>query len=165
MSKLFEPTVPMKKNEFVQAYLPSAIRAGEAFNLNPVVILAQAAIESGWGQSFLAAEHHNFFGITAYGKKNEWWNGTSVCPGEKSLSFRSYPDAAHSFMDYARLIRTAYPSAANVSHNPQQFAREISYSKYISEVNGDNREAYRHLLVTLCRSITKILGNTIPPGK
>lgn len=149
----------MKRKEFVQAYLPSAIRAGDTFNLNPVVILAQAAIESGWGQSVLSSIHHNFFGITAYGKKNEWWNGTSVCLSEKSLSFRSYPDAEYSFMDYGRLIRNAYPAAANVSHNPLKFAQEIAYSKYISEVNGDNREAYRHLLVSLSRNITKLIEN------
>lgn len=72
----------MKKKEFVQAHLPSAIRAGDTFNLNLVVILAQVAIESGWGQSNLASIHHNFFGITAYGKKNECWVGTSVCLSE-----------------------------------------------------------------------------------
>ena len=100
--------------------------------------------------------HHNFFGITAYGKKNVWWTGTSVQLSTNSLSFRTYPDPLHSFMDYARLIRHAYTPAADVSNNPQAFARSISYSRYISEVNGDNREAYRILLIKLCRQIEKI---------
>lgn len=55
--------------DFISSYLPLARKAGESFRINPVVILAQAVIESGWGQSDLAREHHNFFGITAYGKK------------------------------------------------------------------------------------------------
>ena len=43
-------------------------------------------------------------------------------------------------MDYARLIRHAYTPAADVSNNPQAFARSISYSRYISEVNHWERK-------------------------
>ena len=39
---------------FVKECLPAAVSAGAAFNLNPLVILAQAAFESGWGTSNLA---------------------------------------------------------------------------------------------------------------
>ena len=60
----------MTKKDFITKYLPLAQKAGEAFRINPVVILAQAAIETGWAQSDLCLLHHNFFGITAYGKKN-----------------------------------------------------------------------------------------------
>ena len=41
---------------FVKECLPAAVSAGAAFNLNPLVILAQAAFESGWGTSNLAKE-------------------------------------------------------------------------------------------------------------
>lgn len=147
----------MKKEAFIQAYLPLAKQAGEAFRINPVVILAQAAIETGWGQSDLCLHHHNFFGITAYGRKNTWWTGSLTLLNEHSLAFRTYPDPLHSFMDYARLIRHAYTDAANVSYQPAAFALKIGYSKYISEVNGDNREAYRRMLVSICRSIDKLV--------
>lgn len=145
----------MKKDEFISTFLPLARKAGEAFRLNPAVILAQAAIESGWGQSTLSAEYNNFFGITAYGPKNVWWTGPCIELGNYSLSFRVYHDPEASFMDYARLIRKAYPKAAQASFAPAAFAREIACSKYISEVNGDNREAYRRLLVGLARQIAK----------
>ena len=36
---------------FVKECLPAAVSAGAAFNLNPLVILAQAAFESGWQRS------------------------------------------------------------------------------------------------------------------
>lgn len=143
----------MTKKDFITKYLPLAQKAGEAFRINPVVILAQAAIETGWGQSDLCLLYHNFFGITTYGKKNVWWTGTSVQLSAKSLTFRTYSDPLHSFMDYARLIRHAYTDAANVSFNPAAFALKIGYSKYISEVNGDNREAYRRMLVSICRGM------------
>ena len=68
----------MKQSEFFSSLLPLARKAGEAFRINPAVILAQAAIESGWGQSDLASEHHNYFGLTAYGRSNVWWKGASI---------------------------------------------------------------------------------------
>ena len=149
----------MSKKDFITKYLPLAQKAGEAFRINPVVILAQAAIETGWGQSDLCLLYHNFFGITAYGKKNVWWTGTSVQLSANSLSFRTYPDPLHSFMDYARLLRHAYTDAADVSYKPAAFALKIGYSKYISEVNGDNRETYRQMLASICRSIGKLIEN------
>lgn len=140
---------------FISTYYSLACQAGEAFRINPVVILAQSAIESGWGQSTLAHEYRNFFGITGYGKTNTWWKGNTAELGPQSLKFRVYASAADSFMDYAHLLRTAYRKAADQSFQPAAFARAISCSRYISEVNGDNREAYRSLLVRLCRKIEK----------
>ena len=46
---------------FVKECLPAAVSAGAAFNLNPLVILAQAAFESGWGTSNLAKECAKLF--------------------------------------------------------------------------------------------------------
>ena len=58
-------------------------------------------------------------------------------------------------MDFARLIHTAYPVAASLSAHPSAYAKEIAYSKYISEVNGDNRVAYQKMLVSICRTIER----------
>lgn len=134
----------MKQSEFFSSLLPLARKAGEAFRINPAVILAQAAIESGWGQSDLASEHHNYFGLTAYGRSNVWWKGASIELGAHSLRFRTYDSPGDSFMDYARLIRSVYPFAADVS-----------------EVNGDNRAAYQALLVKVCRKISKLIPHPI----
>ena len=138
----------MKQSEFFSSLLPLARKAGEAFRINPAVILAQAAIESGWGQSDLASEHHNYFGLTAYGRSNVWWKGASIELGAHSLRFRTYDSPGDSF-------------AADVSDDPKAFARKIAYSKYISEVNGDNRAAYQALLVKVCRKISKLIPHPI----
>ena len=60
----------MEISVFIREYAPLAGEAGRAFRIDPVVILAQAAIETGWGKSTLCREYHNFFGITAYGLPN-----------------------------------------------------------------------------------------------
>lgn len=145
---------------FVKACLPAAVSAGAAFNLNPLVILAQAAFESGWGTSSLAKESHNYFGLTAYGCSNAYWHGgkTTVKGRSYSLDFRRYDTCEHSFLDFARLIRNNYRAAWQVSHDPQAYAKEIAYSRYISEQNGDNRETYRQSLVLIAQTIRAILA-------
>ena len=149
----------MGKGEFVKGYGEMARMAGELYGMNPVVILAQAAIESGWGESTLAVKYHNFFGIMGYGVTNAYWHGGKTDLGNGGLLFRRYDTPEHSFLDFARLVFTAYPQAAAVSAYPAAYAQEIAYSRYISEVNGDNRAAYRKMLVSIARQIQLLISN------
>lgn len=143
---------------FIKDSLPTAVSAGAAFNLNPAVILAQAAFESGWGTSNLALNAHNFFGLTAYGCSNEYWHGGKipVKTTHYALDFRRYNTREQSFMDFARLIRNNYRAAWSVSNDPLAYAKEIAYSPYISELNGDDRETYRTSLIQLERTVQAI---------
>lgn len=139
----------MEKRLFVKMYGEAARTAGELFGMNPVVILAQGALESGWGESVLAVKFHNFFGIAGYGVANAYWHGGKTDLGNGGLLFRRYDTPEHGFMDFARLVSSAYPQAAAVSFYPEAYAQEIAYSRYISEANGDNRAAY-------CRTLRRI---------
>lgn len=145
---------------FVKECLPSALEAGAAYRMNPRVLLAQAALESGWGDSSLAREHRNYFGLTAYGASNQYWHGgkTTVATRRYTLSFRHYDSVRNSFLDFARLIRDNYRSAWAVSEHPEAYANEIAYSPYISELNGDDRAAYRATLVRLSQTIEAIIA-------
>lgn len=153
----------MTKQNYIKQYLPLAQKAGERFGMNPIIILAQSAIETGWGESSLAGEYNNFFGITAYGRPNPFWDGgrtdLSATGDRPALWFRRYLTAEDSFLDFARLIHSAYPVAATLTFCPSAYAKEIAYSKYISEVNGDNRAAYQRMLVSICKSIERLLPN------
>lgn len=149
--------ITMTKQEFLLRYLDEANKAGGKYRIHTAVILAQAAIESGWGESTLAKEHRNLFGLTGYGPKNDYWHGCKVELKAGGLCFRKYATTADSFFDFARLIRRAYPRAADLSHNPAGYAFEIAYSHYISEVNGDNRAAYRKMLVSISNQLAKLI--------
>ncbi|MDO9186252.1 MAG: glucosaminidase domain-containing protein [Bacteroidia bacterium] len=139
----------MTKEEFVKTYYSLAEKAGKKYNLNPTVILAQAAHESGWGGSYAARVRKNFFGITAYGSTNEYWDGSkSASQTNPQLVFRIYKTAEDSFMDFARLISSKYKTAASVSSDSSQYAKAIAYSPYISEKNGDNRPAYQKAVIS-----------------
>ena len=74
------------------------------------------------------------------------------------MLFRRYDSARNSYLDFARLLVCSYPQAAAMSRFPADYAKAIAYSPYISEVNGDNREAYRKLIVQLCRKISSQLS-------
>ena len=146
----------MTKQDFVNKFYPAAKAAGAEFNINPVVILAQAAIESGWGESKLST-YNNFFGITAYGRINNYWHGGKIQLADNGLTFRRYDTMENSFMDYCRLIRGSYRTSADLSFHPAAFAKSIAYSKYISEVNGDNRASYQILMEKLSASIATLV--------
>ena len=147
-----------KKASFVKQLYGAACEAGRAFELNPAMILAQAAIETGWGESSYAKRGNNYFGIIACGKPNCYWKGEKSSVNSRGLCFRKYPMATDSFMDYGRLLRVQYPRAAEMGFFPSAFAQEISYSAYISEKNGDNREHYRKMLISIEADIRDIVA-------
>lgn len=136
------------KQAYISTHLADAQSAGDRFHLNPIILLAQAALESGWGTSRLAREANNHFGITGYGASNAFWHGGRVTARYKrgELLFRRYDSARNSYLDFARLLVCSYPQAA-------------AMSPYISELNGDNRERYRETLVQLCHEIEPIYSS------
>ncbi|RHJ84902.1 glucosaminidase domain-containing protein [Parabacteroides sp. AM08-6] len=149
-----------KKILYIRQCRPAAEEAGKVFNMNPRVILAQGALESGWGTSLLAVEHHNFFGIMGYGTANAYWHGErAVLENARGIEFhfRHYSSLRMSFLDFARLIHTGYHRAWSFSRQPEVYAKEIAYSPYISELNHDNREVYRRNIVLLEEEIGRII--------
>jgi flagellar protein FlgJ len=133
----------MTREDFTSTYFPLAKKAGERFNMDPAIILAQASIESAWGSSYGARQRHNFFGITAGGSPNPYWNGSySVSLSNPHIRFRIYKNAQDSFYDFARLISSKYSAAHALSFDAKRYAQAIAYSPYITEKNGDNRAAY-----------------------
>ena len=134
-----------KKINFLHTCREAAAEAEKLFGLNARIILAQGALESGWGTSMLATEHHNFFGLMGYRASNAYWHGQRATfeTAYGTHHIRHYEATHLSFLDFARLIRNNYRTAWQASHNPEAYAREIAYSPYISELNGADRETYR----------------------
>lgn len=121
-----------KKINFLHTCWEAAAEAEKLFGMNARIILAQGALESGWGTSMLATEHHNFFGLMGYGASNAYWHGQRAT------------------------FETAY-GTHHFSFQPEAYAKEIAYSPYISEQNGDNRDLYRRNIIALEAEIGKQL--------
>lgn len=91
----------MTPQEFFRAYLPYARSVSEQTGLDPRLVLAQAALETGYGRS---APGYNFFGIKGSGQNQqtqEFRDGRWVT---ENAGFRTYSDPAGSFSDYASLM-------------------------------------------------------------
>ena len=94
-----------------------------------------------------------------YGASNAHWHGQRATfeTAYGRHHFRHYESTLLSFLDFARLIRSAYPRAYHFSFQPEAYAKEIAYSPYISEQNGDNRDLYRRNIIALEAEIGRLL--------
>ena len=152
-----------KRIDYVLDYYAVAKKVGEKFGINPIIILAQGSVESGWGTSTLAKLNNNFFGVTAYGKPNQYWDGSFRVSKTSGLKFRNYKSVEAGFSDYARIITSYYKAAAKASHNIVEYATKIAASPYINEKNGDNRSKYRQLIIQSATTIMEIAKKKFPP--
>lgn len=156
----------LKTEQYVINNYEYAKKAGERFKMDPLVILAQGSFESAWGTSGLSKNYNNFFGITAGGKPNEFWKGgVYQAQNQYKLKFRTYTSEQDSFYDFARLISANYKTAHAAGMDYKKYADKISHSPYISEKNGDNRNAYMRGLISNYESILEIAKKKIFSSK
>lgn len=106
----------MNKQEYINR-VASALHGMDLKGLFPSVIIAQAIIESGWGESLLAKQYNNHFGMKKGSGKN-WggWGGQTVdlptyeyIGGVKKKvmgKFRVYPSLNASIIDHNGLLCT-----------------------------------------------------------
>jgi peptidoglycan hydrolase FlgJ len=103
--------------EFVSRVLPSIRRAASALGVDPQGMLAQAALETGWGQRLPRAadgsSSHNLFGIKA---GNEWTGARATADSMEVLNgvatprrtaFRAYASVEESINDFANLLKNS----------------------------------------------------------
>lgn len=127
----------MTYSDFCRKTLPLACEVFNKYKLNPIGVMAQAALESGWGKS---TPGNMWFGI----KANKSWTGdkqllwtTEYINGEKikvQRYFRAYNSALESFLDYGKLIATnnRYIAALNYPgyYETDNYIRAIAAAGY-----------------------------------
>ena len=126
------PSETRAQQAFIDAVAPGAIAAQHRYGVPAAVTIAQAIDESGWGQSQLAAQDHNLFGIKGTGPAGsvplptqEYVNGQQV---STSASFRVYHDVAESIDDHGRLLADSgyYQQAMADRQHPNEFAKALT---------------------------------------
>lgn len=147
------------QRSFLDRVRPLAQEAGDRLGVAPELVLAQAALESGWGSRPLRDEHgtdtHNLFGIKAGSAwqgavaevlTTEFDGGVAVKTNER---FRSYPDHASAFQDFTRLLLNAprYRTALNAGADAEAYARGLVKGGYATD------PAYADKLVRLARGL------------
>jgi flagellar protein FlgJ len=139
-----EPSDSPTPAEFVSSLLPEAEAAAASLGVEPRLLLAQAALETGWGRALPrdgGASSNNLFGIKAgaswSGAKVEQWTleHTDGVTAPQRAEFRAYGGTDESFADYVNLIGTSrrYGEALDVAHDPEAYARAVTKAGYATD--------------------------------
>jgi flagellar protein FlgJ len=133
------------KQQFVETVWPLAKQAAKALNVPAKAILAQAALESGWGrhvsQSAGGINSHNLFNI----KADDGWRGPKVIVDtlefehgvakRQKAAFRAYASYADCFHDYVKFLKSnpRYQQALAESKSAEDFARKLHQAGYATD--------------------------------
>lgn len=98
-----QPKDRITHSEYIQAYKEAAIKDMYEMGVPASITLAQGILESDAGNSRLAREANNHFGI----KCHTGWNGPSIIQDddEKNECFRKYKTVKESYDDHSRFLR------------------------------------------------------------
>lgn len=133
------------KQAFMSQLLPEATQAATELGVDANLLLAQAALETGWGQSVIknsqGESSFNLFNI----KADKSWQGrqarvsTLEYDGDvakKTMAgFRSYGSYKESFNDYVNFIKTnpRYGEALKHAGNPAHYIRDLQQAGYATD--------------------------------
>ncbi len=127
----------MTRDQFLEKAIAAAQSSSKTSGLPAGITVAQAALESAWGNSELSRRSNNYFGIKAHGKHasiemptTEYGSGRSRSPRLERVSarFTSYDSMADCFAcrDRQILNGAAYVEARANLHSPEAFARALA---------------------------------------
>ena len=130
---------------FISALWPEAQTAGRTLGVAPEVLLAQAALETGWGKNLVrdaqGGNTHNLFNI----KADAGWSGARASTQtlefqggqwtSQPAAFRAYDSYAQSFNDYVALLRDnpRYAPALKAAPNPAAFVNALQQAGYATD--------------------------------
>jgi flagellum-specific peptidoglycan hydrolase FlgJ len=122
----------MTRTEFLQQAIAEAKTASATSGFPAGITVAQAALESAWGQSQLSREAENYFGIKAYG--NHGKVSMPTCEVEHGVrtattaEFAKFASMAECFAARDRLIATSahFAEARACRGNAEAFAEAIA---------------------------------------
>jgi peptidoglycan hydrolase FlgJ len=147
---LFSPSgikdaVAKTADEFIAKLKPYAEKAAAELNVGIDVLLAQAALETGWGKHLIHDSNgnnsFNLFNIKATGN----WQGKSVAVNslenrggiarQERSEFRQYESYLHSFADYVKLIKNnpRYEKALEAGADSNAYATELQKAGYATD--------------------------------
>jgi flagellar protein FlgJ len=135
---------PDNSREFIEAVRPHAEKAAAELGVPARVLIAQAALETGWGKHLMrdadGGASYNLFGVKSHGWSGsstphdtaEYVNGT--VRSEKAL-FRSYSSLGEAFDDYVNFLKSnpRYAEALKAGNDASRFARGLQKAGYATD--------------------------------
>lgn len=138
------PAVPDDARDFVDRVWPHALQAGRATGIPAHFLVAQAALETGWGRRELTrpdgSRSYNLFNI----KAGTSWQGETVAldaveyrdgkATREAARFRAYGSYDEAFRDYVRLLADNPRYAAVIGRQDAGgFARSLQQAGYATD--------------------------------
>lgn len=135
------------QQSFIKNLLPAAKKAAAMLGLEPVALIAQAALETGWGSKMNSTADggsgFNLFGIkaqagwqgaTTQAKTLEYRQGVAQT---EDATFRAYHNVEQSMQDYVEFIQQnpRYKNALAVTAEPAAYFRQLQAAGYATDPN------------------------------
>ncbi len=146
-----DAVTPQHAAQFVSAVLPTIRRAASSLGVSPLGLLAQAALETGWGKRMARTADGtpslNMFGI----KAGEGWNGARAVAdtvefsggvaSQRRTAFRAYGSIEESVDDFANLLSNSprYREAVAAGASAQAYIQGIARSGYATDPDYGNK--------------------------
>lgn len=138
-------TIPAGNTEFTNSVMPLAQQASEKTGIDPRLITAQAALESGYGKH---APGNNLFGIKSHGQSGgnvlpttEIVNGQPVRTADSFMSYASPADSVNGYADfinknprYAPLKAAQGLEAQAAALGQSGYATDPNYGKKVLQI-------------------------------
>ena len=134
-----------KPEDFVRDIWPAARATAQELGVDPRALVAQAALETGWGRHVIRKADgegaNNLFGI----KATPGWQGDRVrvptleyrggIPQREMAEFRAYDSLEDSFRDYLQFLNNnpRYAGALKVSDDPVAFTNALQQAGYATD--------------------------------
>jgi flagellar protein FlgJ len=141
---------PEQQKKFVDEFLPHATAAAQQLGVDARAIVAQAALETGWGThqpGDAAGTSNNNFGI----KAGASWDGPSVGAAtteyvagnaaSEDARFRAYGSVAENVADYVHVLRDnpRYAAALGTGSDVRAFATALQRGGYATDPQYANK--------------------------
>jgi len=146
------------QQKFVESLIPHVVKSAKKLGVNPIFLVAQAALETNWGKqitgnNLFGIKSHNWAGKSQLNLTFESQNGNWH---KEQASFRSYANWQQSCEDYVSFLQNnpRYKKALQVAKNSEQFADELQKAGYATDPNY----AFK------IRQITKQITSQINPN-
>ncbi len=130
------PSVPAA---FIASCLSAAQQVKQTYNVSIAVLIAQAALESGWGQHVV---DYAYFGIKGHAPtgNSTTFQTTEVIDGQvihEAQTFRAYTSFADAADDYGRFLTTnhRYAGCFQYANDPINFAKTLAAAGYATDPN------------------------------
>ncbi len=138
-------SISESQENFVMMIKPHAEKAAAELQINPDVLIAQVALETGWGKHVIHDQKgnnsFNLFNI----KASPGWEGGKVniatleyrdgIAASEKADFRKYNDYSESFSDYVKLMKNnpRYQDVLEAGNNSSAYAEALQSAGYATD--------------------------------